>query len=165
MARLLELSKRLLKAFGCLLAIPLILLLLVVLFGLGQAAVDAVQARVTAGTRVTISWPSQWGCDEFYEAYQMHRIEHPNALARWLFKGETLLVPYPVGRYNDTVAFHRYYSRLGLPAEDTIVVRGHFGDDVNVGERGLMYSCEAIPYFQVDAIYTQRGKLLRRFRQ
>lgn len=150
-----------LRLLGCLLAVPGVLLLVVVLFLLGQEAVDAAQARLTGNTRVTITWPAYWGCDEFNEAYVIQHIEHPNAVARWLFRDETHLKPYPAGHYLDTTDFTRYYTRLGLSRKDTIVVRGHFGDDINVGESG--YTCEAIPYFTVDAIYTRRGRLLRRF--
>lgn len=151
-----------LRWLGCLLSVPGILLLLGLLWLAGQAAVDAAQARLTANTRVTISWPAGWGCDEYHEAYVIQRIEHPNAVARWLFRGETLLKPYPAGRYLDTTDFTRYSTRLGLSREDTLVVRGHFGDDVNVGDPGLT-ECEAIPYFTVEALYTRRGRLLRRF--
>lgn len=150
-----------LRILGYVLSVPGALLLLGLLFVAGQAAVDAAQARLTANTRATITWPVAWGCDEFHEAHAVLRIEHPNAVARWLFAGETHLKPYPAGRYLDTTDFSRYYLPLGLRREDTVVVRGHFGADVSVGESG--YTCAAIPYFAVDAIYTRRGRLLRRF--
>lgn len=150
-----------LRIIGYVLCVPG-LLLLALLFLAGQKSIDAAQVRLTANTRVTISWPAHWGCDEFDEAYVIQHIEPPNAVARWLFTGETLLKPYPAGYYLDTTDFTRYYTRLGLRREDTVIVRGHFGDDINVGDPGLT-ECEAIPYFAVDAIYTQRGRLLRRF--
>ncbi|UOQ53980.1 hypothetical protein [Hymenobacter cellulosivorans] len=156
--------KRLLLCLGLLLALPVLLLLGVILYGEAGAAVDALQHRFLPPARVTITWPSNWGCDEFQEAYTVVKIEYPSSLVRRLFKGTTLLVPYPSGHYGDTTAFHRYYSRrVKHGSQDTVVVRGRFGYDIGVGERGVLYQCEDIPYFDVSAVYSTQGKLLKRF--
>jgi hypothetical protein len=134
------------------------------LYGGAEATVDALQHRLLPPTRITITWPSAWGCDEFNEAYRVVKIEYPNSLMRRLFQGTTLLVPYPSGRYGDTTAFHRYYRQYVADGPlDTVIVRGRFGYDIGVGERGLLYQCEDIPYFDVSAVYSKKGKLLKRF--
>jgi hypothetical protein len=156
--------KRVLLVIGGVLALPLLFVVGVVLYRGGGATVDALQHRFLPPARITITWPSAWGCDEFNEAYRVVKVEYPNSLMRRLFQGTTLLVPYPSGHYGDTTAFHRYYQhQVAQGRYDTVIVRGRFGYEIGVGERGLLYQCEAIPYFEVSAVYSKKGKLLKRF--
>jgi hypothetical protein len=156
--------KRLLLVIGCVLALPLLFVMGMLLYSGGEATVDALQHRLLPPTRITIAWPSKWECDEYHEAYRVVKIEYPNSLVRRLFQGTTLLVPYPSGRYGDTTAFHRYYrQQVAYGRLDTVIVRGRFGYDIGVGERGLLYQCEDVPYFDVNAVYSKKGKLLKQF--
>lgn len=156
--------KRILWFVGCVVAIPVLLIIGVLLYREGGEAVDDLQHRLLPPARVTITWPSEWGCDEFQEAYRVVKIEYPNSVVKRLFSGTSLLVPYPTEKAGDTTAFYRYYQQqLRHGRLDTVVVRGRFGYDVGVGERGLLYQCDDIPYFDVSAVYSTKGKLLRRF--
>jgi hypothetical protein len=156
--------KRLLLSLGALLAIPILLVVGLLLYRGGAGVTDALQHRFLAPARVTIVWPSQWDCDEFQEAYRVVKIDYPNSLVRWLFKDTSLLVPYPSGEAGDTTAFYSYYShQVKHGRRDTVVVRGRFGYDIGVGERGLLYQCQDVPYFDVSDVYSKRGKLLKHF--
>ncbi|WP_019949525.1 hypothetical protein [Hymenobacter aerophilus] len=156
--------KRSLKFIAWLFAVPVLLVVGLLLYGAGGGAVDALQHRFLPPARVTITWPSDWGCDEFQEAYRVVKIEYPNSLVRRLFSGTSFLVPFPSGNARDTTAFYRYYQHLVRHGRlDTVVVRGRFGYDIGVGERGLLYQCDDIPHFDVSAVYSKKGKLLKRF--
>lgn len=141
------------------------------LIGLGLLAAGALylgrQAlwhRVLPDTNLTITWPGDWGCDEFQESYRVVRIDYPNSLVRWLYQGTPRIVPYPAGRSGDTTAFYSYYrQRVPAGRHDTVVVRGRFGYEIGVGERGVLYQCDDIPYVEVRAIYSRQGTVLRRF--
>ena len=149
---------------GCLVAIPVLLFIIVLLYREGGEAVDHLQHRLLPPARVTITWPSEWGCDEFQEAYRVVKIEYPNSVVKRLFSGTSLLVPYPTEKAGDTTAFYRYYQQQVRHGRlDTVVVRGRFGYDVGVGEGGLLYQCDDISYFDVSAVYSTKGKLLKRF--
>ncbi|RSK47493.1 hypothetical protein [Hymenobacter rigui] len=146
------------------LAIPVLLLLSLWLYRAGGGLVDDLQHRFLPPTRVTVTWPSEWGCDEFQEAYRVVKIEYPTSAVRRLFFGTSLLVPYPRGKAGDTTAFYRYYQhRVRHGKVDTVVVRGRFGYDIGVGERGMLYQCDDIPYFDISEVYSTKGKILKRF--
>jgi len=156
--------KRSLIFIACVVAVPVLLFVGLLLYRAGERAVDALQHRFLPPVRVTIAWPSEWDCDEFQEAYRVVKIEYPNSLVRRLFSGTSLLVPFPSGNAHDTTAFYRYYQhRVRNGRLDTVVVRGRFGYDIGVGERGLLYQCDDIPHFDVSAVYSTKGKLLKRF--
>ena len=122
-------------------------------------------------SRVMITWPSDWGCDEFNDAYQIIKIEPSNSFIRQRHKGDSFMVPYPTGRSRDTTKFYRYYADLvKMGNVDTVIISGHFGEIISVGEGGSygggggMYACDPpMPYFKVQNIYSKRGKLLRHF--
>jgi hypothetical protein len=120
---------------------------------------------VLPDTRVTITWPGDWACDEYQESYKVVKVEYPNILVRWLYKDHPRIVPYPAGRYGDTTAFYRYYhQQVKDGRNDTVVVRGRFGYEIGVGERGVLYQCDDIPYIEVRTIYSIRGKVLKQFK-
>jgi hypothetical protein len=151
--------------FWCLAAIAAFVLLVVLV----NAAFDAAY-KFSRPSRVVITWPSDWGCDEFHEAYTVIRVEPSNSFIRYQHGKEEFIVPYPVGHYRDTTQFYQYYARLvKLGQADTVVVSGYFGETISVGEGGSygggggMYACDPIPYFEVLSIYSKRGKLLKRF--
>jgi hypothetical protein len=148
------------KRAGCL----WVLFALILLFALYQVSLQAAY-RFSKPARTVITWPSQWGCDEFNEAYKVVQVESPNSLIRWLHGNEQFIVTYPAGRYRDTTQFHRYYAHLvRWRQEDTVVVSGRFDNNtINVGEPSGMYQCDPIPYFKVQNIYSKNGKLLKRF--
>jgi len=151
--------------YWCLAAVAASVLLVLLI----NSAFDAAY-KLSRPSRVVITWPSDWGCDEFHEAYTVIRVEPSNSFIRYQHGKEDFIVPYPIDRYRDTTQFHQYYARLvKLGQADTVVVSGYFGATISVGEGGSygggggMYACDPIPYFKVLAIYSKRGKLLKRF--
>ena len=151
--------------FWCLSAIAALVLISALFNGAFKAAY-----RFSRPSRVVITWPSDWSCDEFNEAYQVIKVEPSNSFIRLQHGGESFIVPYPTGRYRDTTRFHQYYARLVKQGKaDTIIVSGYFGETISVGEGGAygggggMYACDPIPYFRVQNIYSKRGKLLKHF--
>ena len=159
-----RMNKKWLKGLGCLVGTPFVLIVALVIYSVGKSLYAEAQIRFFAPTRLTATWPSNWGCDEFNEAYQVSQIKYPNSFVRWQQKGTTLIVPYPKYRRHDTTAFHSYYKDLVKAGrEDTVILRGHFGYSIGVGERGWMYQCEDIPYFEVQDIYSKKGRLLKHF--
>ena len=126
--------------------------------------------RFSGPSRVVITWPSTWGCDEFHEAYPVIRVSPSNSFIRIFHSKEKFIVPYPAGHYRDTTRFHQYYAHLVKSGqEDTVIISGYFGETMSVGEGGAygggggMYACDPIPYFKVQNIYSKRGKLLKHF--
>ena len=153
------------KRVGCV-AIPVILALV---FALYREAFD-VAYRLSGPSRVVIIWPSDWGCDEFHEAYTVLHVRPANSFIRLFHKDESFIVPYPSGHYRDTTQFYAYYAQaVKWQQEDTVIVSGYFGDVVSVGEGGSygggggMYACDPIPYFRVQNIYSKRGRLIKHF--
>ncbi|WP_324680184.1 hypothetical protein [Hymenobacter sp. GOD-10R] len=158
-------GKRFLFVGGDLLALPILLFVGLVLYRGAEGAIAAFQHRFLPPTRMTIVWPSEWECDEYHQAYRVLKMDYPNSLVRYLFHGTSLLVPYPRGRAQDTTAFYRYYQQqVRHGRRDTVVVRARLGYDIRVGEPGLDH-CPDIPYVDVSAVYSKRGKLLKRFSQ
>ncbi|MGI4874755.1 MAG: hypothetical protein ACRYFX_26670 [Janthinobacterium lividum] len=151
--------------FWCLSVVAALILILVLLNVAFEAAY-----RFSRPSRVVITWPSGWGCDEFSEAYKVIRVEPSNSFMRYQHGKQDFIVPYPAGRYRDTTEFHHYYAGLvKLGQADTVIVSGHFGETISVGEGGAygggggMYACDPIPYFKVQNIYSKHGKLLKHF--
>ncbi len=153
------------KGLGCISVVAALILVYVL-----YSRAFAIAYRLSGPSRVVITWPSGWGCDEFNEAYPVVRVSPSNSFIRLFHGHEAFIVPYPNGHYRDTARFHSYYAHLvKWRQEDTVIVSGYFGNTMSVGEGGSygggggLYACDPIPYFRVQNIYSKRGKLLKHF--
>ena len=153
------------KRLGCVSVIVALILVYVLYSGVFDIAY-----KLSGPSRVVITWPSRWGCDEFNEAYTVVRVSPSNSFIRLFHSNEKFIVPYPTGHYRDTTQFHKYYAHsVKSGQEDTVIVSGYFGEIMSVGEGGSygggggMYACDPIPYFKVQNIYSKYGKLIKHF--